>query len=190
MMAVAATLFGLSGLLSGTAAGGPLYNVPVYEPETGNYFELRKVEPGYSSRGRGVPAIGWNKARTLARKSTYRGAKGRLAVVKRRTVNDFLRRTFEPVTGAWIGLRYWCELNKLQWVTGEIHELSGYANWGSVWRHDGASLDGGPKVPTCGRKTPFWPVHYWSVDKGFRWNANGNRKEMRAFFIEYPTGER
>ena len=185
-LVLVATVF--FGLVPDTATGAPLYDTPVYEPDTGSYFELRKVTPGYSVRG-GAPAIQWPKAQVLARQSTYKGIRGRLAVVKSKEVNDFLRRTFKPDWGAWIGLRYWCKFNRLQWITGEFHERTAYANWDPVWNHEG-SPGAARGQPSCRRKDTFWPVHYWSVDAGFRWNANGDQKEMRYFFIEYPTGKR
>lgn len=174
-------------LLPRPAAGEALYNQPVYDPLSGNYFELRKATPGYSGRG-GVAAIGWAKARVLASKSVFQGVRGRLAIVKTKELNDFLRRTFKPDVGAWIGLRYWCEFNKLQWVTGEIHDRAAYANWARVWNHWG-SKGVAQAQRTCSRRERFWPVHYWAASDDFRWNANGTGKEMQAFFIEYPTGD-
>ena len=174
-------------LVAGPAIAEPLYDTPVYDPETGSYFELRRVPPGYSQRG-GTPATTWSKARVLARQSAYKGARGRLAIVKSGKLNDFLRETFNPDQGAWIGLRYWCEFNRLQWVTGELHDRAGYANWARIWNRDGG-VGGERRVPECGPRSRFWPVHYWPAENGFRWNANGNKKEMRAFFIEYPLGQ-
>lgn len=170
------------------ASAEPLYDRPVYNPETSSYFELVKVVPGYSIRGRDVPAVTWHKASSLAHARVYKGARGRLAVIRSRAASDFLRQTFKPDVPAWIGLRYWCEFNKLQWVTGEIHPRTEFANWDRIWRHDGGER-GGKRAPACSNTLRFWPVNTWSARDGFRWNANGTNKEFGAFFIEYPTGE-
>ena len=73
-----------------------LYDKPVYYPESGSYYELVKVTPGYSVRGENAPEINWNNARRLAAQRTHKGIRGRLAVVKSRAVHEFLRKTFKP----------------------------------------------------------------------------------------------
>jgi len=181
-------VLGIVAAGSSVVRAQPLYDTPVYNPETRSYFELVKVTKGYSIRGANIPAITWSNARKLARSRFYKGVRGRLAVVKSQSVNDFLRQTFKPDEKTWIGLRYWCAYNKLQWVTGEFHPLTAYANWDRIWRHDGGTY-GGNKEPTCNEFFNYWPVHYWPVQNGFRWNANGTHKEFKAFFVEYPTGK-
>jgi hypothetical protein len=166
----------------------PLYNKPVYDPVTESYFELVRVEVGNSVRGEGIAAVQWRAARRLATQRLHRGVKGRLAVVRSQHVADFLRYTFRPNQPAWIGLRYWCHLGKLQWVTGEFHERGDYSNWRRVWNVAAGDPRSSLRANCRGGKGWYFPVHYWSIQDGFYWNANGIAKEFRSYFVEYVTG--
>ena len=181
-------------LLAGSAAAEPLYDTKVYNPETKSYFELvRNQRLDLSIRCRNCYELSWAAAMRLAHQRTFKGVRARLAVVKSRQVNEFLRKTFRPERAAWIGLRYLCRFNKLQWVTGEFHPHTGYANWDLIWNHSGSrNSDLGILGSAQCRKgvSEYWPVHYWGINHGFRWNANGTIKEFFEFFVEYPTGKR
>ncbi len=165
-------------------ADATLWDTPAYFPGNKNHYELVRAQPGQSIRGSRIAEISWNRAAQAAQQRHYRGARGRLAVVKSPELNDWLRTTFRPRQMVWIGLRYWCKLNTLQWVTGEIYPRTEYANWDPVWAGTGGYL------PDCRNQSWFWPVHYWGIDRGFRWHANGMIKEAHGYFVEYPTGER
>lgn len=165
----------------------PLLDTPVYNPETKSYFELVKIGAGWSIRGATIKEIGWRNAQKFAYTQTFKGVRGRLALVKSAATNDFLRQ-FQTIQPTWIGLRYWCAHRKLQLATGEFYPRTAYANWDQVWAHDGGARESG-NPPTCNDTFRVWPVHYWSVQDGFRWNANGQQKEFRYIFIEFPTGK-
>ena len=181
-------LLWVANVPSHDALAQALYDTPVKYPATGNYYELVRAEPGHSLRGPGTAALGWYKAMQLATKRVYKGAPGRLAVVNSTELSNFLRRTFRADEKAWIGLRYWCRFNKLQWITGEFLKPGDFTNWDPQWYHDGG-IHGGTKRPHCaGKASEYWPVHYWPVVDGFGWNANGQRKEARSYFVEYLTG--
>jgi hypothetical protein len=173
-------------VLAGVAAAGPLYDTPVYHPGTESYFELVNIRTQYPNKF-GRDATGWHKVVKLASQRAYRGRRGRLAVVKSKEVNDFLRDTFKPDRSAWIGLHYICKEKRLVWVTGEPLTKHSYQNWGKVWNAAGADPSGKRRVKNCNNYANKWPVHYWRVDEGFHWNANGSFKHQRAFFVEYPA---
>src|SRR5919106_5250359 len=119
----------------------------VYNAETNSYFQLIKSPM--------TEKMVWAEAKELAESRVYNGNRGRLAVVTSRLVNDFLRDTFGfAIDGAtWIGLRYWCEYRKLQWVTGEIHSRTAYSNWHPRWNRN-------PSIE-CGRnRISYMPVFY------------------------------
>ena len=162
----------------------PVYNKKVYFPGTGNYYEL--VE---GPRVFGRPAMRWSAARTAARQRTYKGVRGRLAVVKDPRLHAFLFEQLRPAGIIWIGLRYWCGVNRAQWVTGEFHERGEFAPWHHVWNRAGAFNSSG-RVQYCRQTSPYWPVHYWGIAHGFRWNANGHDKAGTAYLVEYPTGKK
>ncbi len=174
-------------LLAGSAAAQPLYDTPMFDPVSGHYFELVRVKPGHATRGPSIAAASWQVARRLAASRMHNGVRGRLAVVRSQHIADFLRETFRPDHAAWIGLRYWCRFNKLQWVTGEFYKRGEYSDWRGTWNVSGGR-PGGPRVSSCSkRRYEYWPVHYWSMQDGFYWNANGTQKNLYAFFLEYPA---
>jgi hypothetical protein len=167
----------------------PVVNTPVYFPGTKSYFELVAAVPGDWDRGPSSdPVIRWVAANTKAQQRMHKGVRGRLAVVKDRAVHDFLLQTFRPDNITWIGLRYWCGVNRTQWVTGEFHNRGSFSAWDHLWNR-GGTFDVTTPVQACHSDQPYWPVHYWGVDHGFRWNANGPLKAGRYYFVEYPTGK-
>lgn len=180
--------------VAGSAAGnkkppttGTLYNQPVKFPGNGHYYELVKAQAGDSERGAHVEEIPWYFAVTRASERYYNGRRGRLAVVDSKALNDWLAKTFHPRQITWIGLRYWCKYNKLQWENGTFWKRGDYANWDRVWARASTQPPRGTARPRCKGKNWFWPVHYWGIQHGFHWNANGYRKEGHAYFVEYPA---
>ena len=171
---------------------GP-YNKPAYNPATKSYIEL--YSPDANLRGQVVRPhgeINWEDAKRIAEKRYYKKVRGRLAVVKTREAHKFLQKHFKLVGPTWIGLRYWCRYRKLQWVTGDIHPLTGFALWGRIWNQEGGGPDGGNTRALGCESNPrngHWGVHYWSSAQGYYWNANGTKKGFNALFIEYPTGK-
>jgi len=177
-----------------TVGAGPVYNKPVYNPETKSYFELYTPELETVLNHKNIYGISWRVAAKIATLRKYKGVAGRLAVVKTKSLSDFLRRTFAPDQPVWIGLRYYCQYHIFQWVTGEFMEPNkDYNIWGSVWNQSAISRyqRGNENArPNCGSFRSFhWGVHYWPVQEGFVWNANGYDKFWNFMFIEYLTGK-
>jgi hypothetical protein len=167
---------------------GPVVYKAIYNPETKSYFELYQITVKDVATTGGIPDISWGEAKTLAESRAYKGARGRLAVVKTEETNKFIVKNLRPSGGTWIGLRYICSTRTLQWVTGEIWPLSSYTNWHSIWN----SPLGGPGNGSARANCPSWPylgVHYWGADGGFKWNANGAPKRFYYMIIEFPTGK-
>lgn len=181
--------FSAAGPLQAQQSATPLYDTKVYFPGTKSYYEMVLVRSGDSIRGPSIPEIGWKKAHLRASERSYKGTRGRLAVVRTPELNRFLMESFRPNQAVWIGLRYWCKFNRLQWVDGKFHDRKNWANWDVQWNQQGVNRGSNVGTRGCGRKDEFWPVHYWPVRDGFRWNATGNDKEFYAYFVEYPTGK-
>lgn len=185
----------VSIFVSGSVFAQTLYDTPVYFAPNDTYYELVNLANEYNGK---FPknVTGWPQVRKLAASRVYKGRRGRLAVVKSKAVNDFLRDTFKPDMPAWIGLRYFCKYRKFVWVTGEVLKRGDYRNFGNIWNREGM---GGVGRSGC-LPVPGWqPVHYWPVINrggrgseghmerfGFHWNANGFGKHWRLFFVEYP----
>jgi hypothetical protein len=148
-----------------------LVGKPVYNEETKSYFVLKGFRPGQHAV--------WEKADELARSRLFRGVPGRLAVVKSRSVEDFLINTFHPRNFAFIGLRYFCRYKKLLWVTGEVHPRTAYKNWHAKWYRTGIFCE----------NAGYMPVYLTPNLKGPRWQAAGPAKYADYYFVEYPTGK-
>jgi len=157
-----------------------LINTPVYNPVTKSYFELVVIGPGYSIRGN-APEAHWSIAYKLAKSRRFHGVRGRLAVIKDAKTNAFLRDTFHLRRKAWFGLRYWCSVRKLQWVTREFHTRRDYNNWDNPWDE---SANG------CNSSTaPYLAAAYLPFKDGFRWFVHTTVKEYTRMFVEYQTGK-
>lgn len=188
VMLLAVGIWAASASAWAASEDGPLLNQPVYFPETKSYYELVQPSAGDQDHpGLGYDAIRWIMAKQRAQQRSYKGVRGRLAVVKSYALHNFLKTTFRPRRIIWIGLRYWCNVNKLQWVTGEFYPRSAFAPWARVWNNNGSP--GAGLSTSCRADEPYWPVHYWGPENGFRWNANGPDKAGFYYFVEYPTGK-
>ena len=185
-----------SGFAWSTALAQTVYDTPLYFKPNDTYYELVSIPNQYKGQF-GRNETGWPQVYKLATKLIYKGRRGRLAIVRSKAVNDFLRDTFKPDQPAWIGLRYWCKFHKFMWVDLTILRPGDYRNFGRIWNRGGTG--GGNARAGC-LTVPGWqPVHYWPVINsggwasgakmerfGFHWNANGFGKHWRSFFVEYP----
>jgi hypothetical protein len=186
---------------SGTAAAASLlWNTPVYNPESKSYFELFTPSKNLHDieSGVGIYGLSWGVAKGLAEKQVFKGVRGRLAVVNTRQIHDFLKEKFHPTIAVWIGLRYWCKFRKLQWITGAAFDRQkDFSAWGDMWDQNAVHnyyYLGGTSTPadcsaTHAGLVNYLGVHYWPMDEGFVWNANGHDKHFAALFIEFPTGK-
>lgn len=176
----------LLSLAAAVAAAAPasakaLYNTPVYHAETKSYFELVPVPVGYSMRDKSSPETDWTHAMRFAAGRMFKDTRGRLAVIRSQETNDFVVRTFDPPQSAWFGLRFYCSVRKLIWVTGEIHPPNGYKNWGASWQAPGDT--------PCAPGQQWAPIALARKDVGWRWEARGQAKEFFYYVVEYPTGK-
>lgn len=160
------------GLALPQAAEGQ-YNSPVYNPNTKSYFELKFG-----------PVLYWQEAYTKASSLSYKGVRGRLAVVASQETHSFLRRSFKLEAETWIGLQYWCSFRKLLWVTGEVHDRGVFSPWAADWNRPGIA----PCEGAGTRASGFMPIYYQPHSRGFRWQAVGSAKGFERFLVEYPTG--
>ena len=151
---------------------------PVYNPATKSYFQLFNDNAGANKGGR------WDRAMKRAARKSYKGVRGRLAVVDSAEVHSFLQTEFAlPLQkikeGIWIGLRYWCSVRRLQWVSGDMHPPTAFKRWDRNWaRNSRANCQGGGG---------YLPVYY-TGGKRFRWQATLSAKFFKWYFVEFPTG--
>jgi Lectin C-type domain len=161
------------------------YDTPVYNPASKSYVELVLIKTTkYSYRN--SPDIRWEDAAHLATEMSYKGARGHLAVVNNIETHEFLLRSFQPSVAAWIGLRYWCGVNRLEDVTGRSINKGMFQIWAQPWDH--SARVGCLEYKSDNKVREFMPVYYLPVNEGFRWAAQGWHKAYYAFFVEFPTG--
>jgi hypothetical protein len=156
------------------AAPGQLIGVPIYDQESKRYFALMHTSSGPNS---GL----WDQVAQAARNQSYRGARGRLAIVDSLEVHEFLLRSFRPshYQYIWIGLRYRCRAKTLEWTDGRIFQRGEFQAWDKNWNQD---------VYVCSdhnNPSEWAPVAY---SPQFRWIAKGRNKRYDWYFVEYPTG--
>lgn len=144
---------------------------PVYNPQTKSWFELRVDLPKPSN---------WRNAVKFARRQTFKGVRGRLAIVKDLQAHSFLRANFEVLGSAWIGLRYFCSFRKLVWADGTEHPRRSFKMWAKRWYRTDVR---------CGKeRIQYMPIYYLPSRYGFKWQASGPEKFFISYFVEYPTG--
>lgn len=165
-------------------ADGPLYNTPVFDPETGNYYALMDVHDRQESQYH--MAYTWLEAERDAQRTTIKGRRGRLAMVDSLHVHEFLELTFRPDTPAWIGLRYMCGPRTLEDAEGNNVNRLRFRAWARWWHQDPAICQ---IVPALHHVEPgdFMPVAYSPIAKGFQWFGMGRNKTYDAYFVEYPA---
>lgn len=156
---------------------GYLFDVAVYDPYSKSYFELRHNPAG----GRHV--ANWSEADRIARSKSYKGVRGRLAIIRSREANDFILKTFKPPNETYIGLRMACsEGFKLIWVDGKILSRKDYQNWGRMWHYPDAYLP-------CRGRAKYGGVVYNRLEGRPRWYVIAPAHATVAFLVEYPTGK-
>lgn len=172
-------------LLAGVAWSGaiavekPAYNPdraveqgPFLDPRTGSYFELRinRVNHGY-----------WGYAKKQASSRSYKGRRGRLAVIKDAETLEFLREHFRVNRPTWIGLMFYCKYRKLMWVTGEIQPLHVPGLWAPRWYRN-------PQIRCTTERISSMPVFLTPEEHGPVFlQASGPSKSFHSFMIEYPA---
>lgn len=144
---------------------------PVYNPETKSWFELRVDLPKPSN---------WRSAVKYSRRHTFKGVRGRLAIVKDLQTHSFLRANFDALGATWIGLRYFCSFRKLVWADGTEHPRRAFKMWAKRWYRTDVR---------CGKeRIQYMPIYYLPSRYGFKWQASGPEKFFVSYFVEYPTG--
>jgi hypothetical protein len=153
---------------------------PEYYEPSGSYFQIvtdtRKHDNGQS----------WELAAEAASKLTYKGRRGRLAIVNDGALYAWLLEKFEILgpphdEHIWIGLRYLCANLTLMWVNGEEHPRSAFSYWDVPWyRVEEIRCGSGGKG-----RLPYMGVSINS--KTSRWRATGYKKHYYRSLVEYPA---
>jgi hypothetical protein len=164
------------------AAEGPVASAPVYNPNSKSYFQLfsDNQHPG-----------SWGGAKTRAEMKSFKGVRGRLAVIDSAETHDFVLRTFKLTQNkfqVWIGLRYWCIAHLLQWESGPAFSPTDpghFKIWHTKWSRNSENDCSFAASKVAG----FVPVYYVTIGNLTRWQAVGAAKNFEHYLVEYPTGK-
>lgn len=159
---------------SSPAAWGADTSGAKLDAHSNSHFLLREVSQ----------PINWLYARRMARQMEHNGVRGRLALVEDAATHLFLEQTFELAGEAWIGLRYWCRLQRAKWVTGKDHDRSRLNAWAEPWYYKDTGHCGGQRGYEA---AAFMPVYYMTQEEGFRWRATSLQIGLKRFFVEFPS---
>ncbi len=153
---------------------------PIYNPASKSYFQLLTQTTRRKS---------WDFALGAALSRTFKGVRGRLAVIDRPETHQFILQTFDLSREVWIGLRYWCRYRMLEW--GGLRPYSPndpwrFNAWHPQWYRNA--------VTTCqswlSKENAYMPVYYRPLGgRNARWQASAPSKWFERFLVEYPTGE-
>ena len=147
-------------------------NMPVYDPHSKSYFELTKLAHGGT----------YDRARRHAKRKSYKGARGRLAIIRSGETQRFLLETFDPPSETWIGLRMNCHGYSLHWVNGEqLDRHRDYTNWGRQWFSN--------EYQPCRHAGYAGVVIGYAPNNAYHWVAMEPGHGVGFLFIEYPTGQ-
>mgnify|MGYP006422247541 CR=1 FL=1 len=122
----------------------------------------------------GRKGVTWTQAKNLAHQFDHRGRRGHLAVVDTLARHACIRDHILPKLKeeAWIGLRYWCNFQRLEWVNRKFKSTGTPGPWESKWS----------RYNTCNAR--FMGVYY--TKETDRWQAVELNKRMRYLIVEYP----
>jgi hypothetical protein len=157
---------------------GSVYNTPIYSHSAKSYFELVKVSKNEDPKSY-TPEFTWAEAQAYASRRVYKGAHGRLAVVKSAEVHSLIVTELKPSTYTWIGLRYFCDKRKLEWSDGSTHLKQDFSLWHANWNQS-AGVE-------C-QERGYMSVAYLPPNEGLRWVAKGGGKKYYDLIVEFPTG--
>lgn len=175
VLAAAAFLFIAQGPDPVTAQMRPVYDRPIYNPESKSYFELLD---GRHLNGQGPT---WEQARDLAAKRSFGGAQGRLAIIRSPETDMFIRINLRPNHHTWFGLHYDCKQKKLIWTDGTDLKPGDYANWNPQGWYSS------PQWGFC--VGDYLMPAYLPLSNNIRhWMMQRSPKRFYTYIVEYPTG--
>lgn len=153
----------------------PVYDKPVYNPESKSYFELLD---GRHVHGQGPT---WEQARDLAAQRSFGGAQGRLAIIRSPETDMFIRINLRPNQHTWFGLHYDCKQKRLIWTDGTELKQGDYTNWNPRGWY------ASPQWGFC--VGDYLMPAYLPLHSGIRhWMMQRSPKRYYTFIVEYPTG--
>ena len=150
---------------------------PIYLPASKSYFQLLTQTTQKHS---------WRDAHRAALSRTFKGVRGRLAVIDRPETHQFILQNFDLSRETWIGLRYWCRYRMLEWDGLRSYspgDPGRFHAWHPQWSRKACQS-------WWSKELSYLPFFYTSLgERNARWQATGSAKFFGRFLVEYPTGE-
>lgn len=172
----------ISLCIAGTAAHSAAMpgDPPIYNAASKSYFQLLTQTTQKQS---------WRFAYAAALSKTFRGVRGRLAVIDRPETHQFILRNFDLTRPIWIGLRYLCRFRMLEWNGSRPYapgDPGHFHAWHPQWYRNTQTMC------ASGRslEESYMPFYYETIGvRNARWQASGPAKFFGRFLVEFPTGE-
>lgn len=152
-------------------------DVEHYAPKD-SYFQL------VDDKRNKTNGIWWIQAAERATEMTYKGRRGRLAIIDTPDLQAWVMKHFNFRSrlrnyggDTLIGLRYMCDSRKLVWVNGKEHPRTAFSFWDVPWYRN--------ENIRCG----LLPLPYMGVyihGETSRWKASGYQKAYPHYLVEYP----
>jgi hypothetical protein len=165
---------GVSYARAAAGAGDP----PVYNPVSKSYFQMLGTTGRHGN---------WPESLEQARAQTFKGVRGRLAVIDSLETHEFVMRNFDVSHPVWIGLRYWCEFRMLEWVGLRPYspgDPGRYQAWHPQWSRGDQFCP-----PNASGPGAFLGVYYQPIsDSSALWQAVRTGKGFGRLLVEFPTG--
>lgn len=154
---------------------------PIFFEPTGSYYQFAYYTGGDSA---GSTGIRWEEAESRAARSTFKGRRGRLAVIDSEELYSWLLEQWDLTAlgyagATWIGLRYWCPYRALTWSNGEEHGFNEFGPWDTPWYR--------VEEYRCSQlgKMPYMSVYI--AGRVGKWRASGHLKRFPHYIVEYPA---
>jgi hypothetical protein len=162
---------------SGANAASGVGDPPIYDPASKSYFQLLGLHNSAHQ----------SETQKLSAKRSYKGARGRLAIVNSYDTHRFIVKKFDLSEPTWIGLRYWCRYGMLEWNGKRPYSAAKpghFHAWHPQWYRNAQFICQTDEVAEMG----FMPVYYRQFGPGtVLWQASGPRKGFSRFLVQYPT---
>jgi len=153
-------------------------STPKYHAETDSYFQFVRDTTGGSGRN----GVHWDEAVRHAKRMTYKGRRGRLAIIDSADLYGWILRQWDLTTmpyaaDTWIGLRYWCPYRELAWSNGTKYSFAAFTPWAVPWYRTGYT--------PCAGGMSYMGVYI--EGNTLRWQATPPNKAFLHYIVEYSA---
>ena len=161
---------------------GALWKIDVYDSASKSYFRLI-LGQHHHNQGQ------YHEVSRRARELTFKGVRGRLAIIKSKETQKFIEQVIRPPDETWFGLAMTCRGRKFYWSDGtKLDRKNDYQNWGKRWR-DVKGYVGCAPGAYFARDKLFAGMAFKRYQGVLRWWAIRPSHVTYAALVQFPTGK-